>query len=569
MLCPMPVQPPFILAAVLLLHQTSVCGGSVNLRGVSPELEARYSGEKGGFQCLDGSAKVGLECVNDDFCDCLDGSDEPGTSACSDGRFYCRNRGHQPMVLVSQFVDDGVCDCCDGSDEASGKCSNKCVELSREVREGLEKKVKDVKEGLRVKEERVVEGLKMKKGWEAEVEGLVPKVEEQKAVVERVRKEKEEVERVEKEQREKERKEKKENEVGSGTEGCEGESCPLEGPDGKVGEEGEVGSDVSEEVGSDQPEQKVVPDETPGDAGGDGGEAVGEDVASSEGEPNVGDGQCTEGSGTCNEDVGEDVADEEDSGVDEGYLEDIEGADEDFGGIDDFSEEDCPEGDCGSDDDFYDSASDQVEPEEEEQGSSGILGRVASLAEKVKRTVFGQPPSAGGNEGGNSIVRRKTHKTSKELSNAEQELRNLETQVDNLRSKIDRDHGVNDAYLSLEGKCFEVEDDKYKYEMCPFGSAKQVEDGSSTSLGSWHGFDETGRWMMFSGGRYCWNGPNRSLRVGLACGSTDTLMEMTEPSVCEYIAYFQTPGACSQEELTQLQAQLESLDPGEDIKTEL
>jgi hypothetical protein len=35
-----------------------------------------------------------------------------GTSACTAGTFYCRNRGHQPITLNSSFVDDNICGGC-------------------------------------------------------------------------------------------------------------------------------------------------------------------------------------------------------------------------------------------------------------------------------------------------------------------------------------------------------------------------------------------------------------------------------------------------------------------------
>ncbi len=62
-----------------------------------------------------------------------DGSDEPGTAACSNGRFYCENRGHVSAEVLSSRVNDGICDCCDGSDEydSSAQCTNNCIEMGK------------------------------------------------------------------------------------------------------------------------------------------------------------------------------------------------------------------------------------------------------------------------------------------------------------------------------------------------------------------------------------------------------------------------------------------------------
>ena len=98
------------VAIVLLavpISAPSITAASV--RGVQPNLASQYSTSAAAFKCLDGSKTIKVDRVNDDYCDCIDGSDEPGTAACSNGRFYCRNKGHQPLLLNSSFVDDGIC----------------------------------------------------------------------------------------------------------------------------------------------------------------------------------------------------------------------------------------------------------------------------------------------------------------------------------------------------------------------------------------------------------------------------------------------------------------------------
>uniref|UniRef100_A0A2M4AL37 Putative glucosidase ii beta subunit-like protein n=1 Tax=Anopheles triannulatus TaxID=58253 RepID=A0A2M4AL37_9DIPT len=98
----------------------------VILRGIRLRDLDRYKqpASRAPFRCLQTGRELSWNRVNDDYCDCPeDGSDEPSTSACAQGRFYCRfqkrhrtGRGRD-LSIPSGWVNDGVCDCCDGSDE--------------------------------------------------------------------------------------------------------------------------------------------------------------------------------------------------------------------------------------------------------------------------------------------------------------------------------------------------------------------------------------------------------------------------------------------------------------------
>jgi len=84
------------------------------LRGISKDLQRLYCRNLQNFTCLDGSKKIPLSQLNDNFCDCEDSTDEPGTSACPNATFVCDD---ESLQIFSSFVNDGICDCCDGSDE--------------------------------------------------------------------------------------------------------------------------------------------------------------------------------------------------------------------------------------------------------------------------------------------------------------------------------------------------------------------------------------------------------------------------------------------------------------------
>ncbi|CAH8547910.1 unnamed protein product [Schistosoma turkestanicum] len=116
------------------------------------------------FTCLDGSSAISWWKVNDDYCDCRDGSDEPGTSACLNGRFFCRDMQYRPVYLPSAYVNDTICDCCDGGDEyqSSTLCPSTCGALAASLREAQSIKRNEIEQGHKIFKE-YVENLKERK----------------------------------------------------------------------------------------------------------------------------------------------------------------------------------------------------------------------------------------------------------------------------------------------------------------------------------------------------------------------------------------------------------------------
>jgi len=122
--------------------------------------------------------------LNDNFCDCADGSDEPGTSACSAGRFVCVNPGFRAVSIAASRVDDGVCDCCDGSDEGLlVACENVCDAQAASERKMMQELVDNFQVGSASRERSIA---KVKEELQSKASRLPQLTQDEEALAEAV-----------------------------------------------------------------------------------------------------------------------------------------------------------------------------------------------------------------------------------------------------------------------------------------------------------------------------------------------------------------------------------------------
>jgi len=128
----------------------------------------------------------------------------------------------------------------------------------------------------------------------------------------------------------------------------------------------------------------------------------------------------------------------------------------------------------------------------------------------------------------------------------------------------------NMCFFSEQGKCYENHG-QYKYKICMFEDSSQ----DSLNLGHWKDWSEPSsnsglsiekRIMKYTAGSHCWNGPARTMSIKFRCGANSELVEVEEPSKCEYAGVFVTPCACTEDLLKEAKdkvAALEMTDRGE------
>ncbi|KRZ79422.1 Glucosidase 2 subunit beta [Trichinella papuae] len=472
------------------------------LFGIPLDRKPLYDPSKN-FKCLDGSASISFDWVNDDYCDCQDGSDEPGTAACPNGFFHCINLAAESKNIHSSWVNDGICDCCDGSDEWLGrvKCPNICVEIGRKMREELERKQAIQREGNAIRNHLVKEAEQMKTEKKSKLEAALAEREAIQASYDQARNKNEEASKAENEARDAElqawneaRKLKKEEERKSKA------SVAFKTLD--VNQDGKITTDEM------QLRKEFDVDE--------------DGVVSVE-EANMFLGNETE------VEVDHFVSHIWDT-IEHTYKPEVEEGSHDEEKPAAPAEESIAEMDAKLDyrdaeaDDLdakFDSLPQEDLPDDENISYSNETQQLINLAQ---------------------VARSEFYEIERKVSQLDSDIRDIE-------DLLNQDFGPEDAFLPLNKQCFEIKDAEYTYKLCLFKDVYQISLNGDhrVHLGNW------GRWLEKTGGKLkqiyengmsCWNGPTRSATVIIQCGVENSLLSSSEPSICEYMLTFQSPAAC-------------------------
>ncbi|KAK9728769.1 hypothetical protein K7432_000801 [Basidiobolus ranarum] len=455
-----PITHFALLSTLFAISQAVVTFEKVDpLLGVSEAKKELYTPVDGAFRCLDGSKVIPYTSLNDDYCDCPDGSDEPGTSACPNSTFHCKNPGHTAVDISSSRVNDGVCDpdCCDGTDEYNGfiSCPNICEEVGLKYRQELAEKNRLQSEGGRVKAEYIAKGIKLKETRKAELvqlkerlTALTSKVEELRAVKDGLE-EAEKYAKVNWKQKYAQKKRKSSEKIT----GLRDRINVLEGQiDTLTG----ILKDLKENHNQNYHDLAVK-------------SAI--------------------------------------SGYDE-FTETQPSSD-----FDDYS----------YDEDDLDVVEEEEGEVEEEESQDHWLGRIFQPVQdqlnNVARFVgLSSKINLGAYRGKFSDAKEAREAYEKE----DREKSEVELKVQEIERKLELDFGHEEEFAELADQCFEYNSGEYTYEVCMFGSATQKsnKDYNTVHLGKfsrWSNTEDTHpdhyKEQVYDQGIRCWNGPERSLKA--------------------------------------------------------
>ncbi|GAA6028173.1 hypothetical protein JCM8097_006897 [Rhodosporidiobolus ruineniae] len=134
------------------------------------------------------------------------------------------------------------------------------------------------------------------------------------------------------------------------------------------------------------------------------------------------------------------------------------------------------------------------------------------------------------------------------------QVKEQERKLEEARKGLEKDWGRDWEWKKLDGTCVEKDTGEYTYSVCFFGEASQRSNSNNmkTSLGRFKGWSSTAEEgtdayyekQLYADGQRCWNGPARSAKVDLVCGTSNALLSVIEPEKCEYLFKVATPAVC-------------------------
>lgn len=149
------------------------------------------------------------------------------------------------------------------------------------------------------------------------------------------------------------------------------------------------------------------------------------------------------------------------------------------------------------------------------------------------------------------------------LEAAKKDLEGHQKSLEDSKNDLATDFGPDDVFRALKGKCIETDSGEYIYELCFLDKTNQKpkKGGGHTNMGKYvrlekimvneearadgKGLGTGERWAMkHENGQHCWNGPNRSTTVVLACNETDEIWKIFEEEKCVYRMEVGTPAVC-------------------------
>ncbi|WPH02867.1 Hypothetical protein R9X50_00573500 [Acrodontium crateriforme] len=543
------------VAALLCLGYASAVYAAPEVsrpRGVGPEF-AKFYKDHDTFSCIAApSIIIPFNRVNDDYCDCPDGSDEPGTSACAHlsplsprtpadavphnidsslalPGFYCKNKGHIPGYIPFTRVNDGICDyevCCDGSEEWEGiggiKCENRCKEIGKEWRKQDEIRQKALGNAARKRKELVATASRLRKELQDRIKTLTAEVAASEKKVQNLERDFNEIERKEK---------------GKIVRGANSPKA------GKLGVLVGLAKQRTEELRTSLERVRRERDSSKSRL------QELENLLSTfkeEYNPNFNDEGVKRAVRGWEDYAARDKGPESEPALDRD-LDEITKSDKENG-----LDWDEYEGDEENEIDVLYSFENYLPPFLREWVDQKLRDLRVML---IENGILAERSSS-------SESRVVTDARSR-LESARTELGAHRNSVKSLQEDLDKDFGPDDVFRALKGECISTDSGEYTYEVCFMGQTTQKpkKGGGNVNMGNFVGIDRitvddelpaNGKGvgsgerivMKHENGQHCWNGPNRSTMVVLACSEENEVWKIVEEEKCVYRMEVGTPAVC-------------------------